>query len=84
MKVKMSPNIAIRTDKFPKAIDFYSGVFGFINRSNNPDLGDFDANPLNIFVIEDQELSGIVLELFVEDLESAREELVKNGCELIR
>jgi predicted enzyme related to lactoylglutathione lyase len=84
MKFKMSPNIAIRTDKYREALEFYSRVFGFQDRSVDPELGDFDASPLNMFVIEDQELNGVVMELFVEDLEKAREELVINGCEVIR
>ena len=84
MKFKMSPNIAVRTDRYQQALNFYSQVFGFNNRSQDPQLGDFDANPLNMFVIEDQELSGLVMELFVEDLEAARIELEKNGCEVLR
>lgn len=65
-------------------MDFYSRVFGFQNRSSDPDLGDFDASPLNMFLIKDQELCGVVLELFVDNLEKAREDLVINGCEVIR
>ncbi len=84
MKVKMSPNVAVRTDRYQEALDFYSNVFGFENRSQDPDLGDFDASPLRLFVIEDSELSGLVHELFVEDLETARDELVNAGCEVIR
>lgn len=84
MKIRMSPNIAVRTDKYQQALDFYSRVFGFQNRSQDPQLGDFDANPLNMFLIKDQELSGVVLELFVDDLEQAREELVNNGCTVLR
>lgn len=84
MKFKMSPNIAVRTDRYQEALDFYSDVFGFDNRSDDPDLGNFDAAPLNMFVIEDQELKGVIHELFVEDLEEARDELVKHGCEVIR
>jgi len=80
----MSPNIALRTDKFPEAIDFYSRVLGFTDRSNDPELGDFDAKPLNMFVIEDSEFGGVILELFVENLEKARDLLVKNGCDVVR
>jgi len=76
--------MAVRTDRYQKALDFYSKVLGFINRSDDPDLGDFDAAPLNMFVIQDSELEGLIHELFVEDLEKAREELVNNGCEVIR
>jgi predicted enzyme related to lactoylglutathione lyase len=84
MKVKMSPNIAVRTEQFADAVAFYSNVLGFPNRSDDPAIGDHDAKPLNLFVIEDHEVSGLVLELFVEDLESAREKLLANGCEVIR
>lgn len=84
MKYKMSPNVAVRTDRFEEALEFYSNVFGFNNRSDVPDLGDFDASPLRMFVIEDKELKGLIHELFVEDLEVAREELVKAGCKVLR
>ena len=84
MKIRMSPNTAVRADRLNEAIDFYSRVFGFQNRSTDPNLGDFDASPLNMFVIEDQELSGIILELYLEDLDTARKELIDNGCEVIR
>ena len=84
MKFRMSSNMAVRTEHFAEAVSFYSGVLGFANRSSDPDLGDHDAHPLNLFVIEDQEISGPVMELFVPDLEAAREELVAHGCEIIR
>ena len=80
----MSPNVAVRTNRFSAAVDFYSSILGFTNRSKDPALGDHDANPFNLFVIEDDDISGLVMELFVEDLESAREELLANGCEIVR
>jgi predicted enzyme related to lactoylglutathione lyase len=84
MKFKMSPNIAVRTDRFSDAVSFYSNVLGFANRSSDPALGDHDANPFNLFVIEDDQVSGPVMELFVEDLEEARKELLLHGCQVIR
>ena len=80
----MSNNVAVRTKHFSNAVDFYSTVLGFANRSEDPSLGDHDADPLNLFVIEDDEVSGPVMELFVDDLEKARDELLANGCEVIR
>ena len=56
----------------------------FANRSQDCSLGDHDANPLNLFVIEDAEVSGPVMELFVEDLEQARAHLVSKGCAVVR
>ena len=67
-----------------RCISFYSNVLGFENRSSNPDIADFDANPINLLVIEDDEISGPVMELFVSDLEQARKYLVENGCKVLR
>jgi hypothetical protein len=53
--------------RFSDAVDFCSSVLGFANRSNDPALGDHDAKPLNLFVIEDDEISGLVMELRVRN-----------------
>ena len=85
MKFRMSSNIAVRTQgQFTAALDFYSKVLGFQNRSDDPELGDLDANPINLFVLEDDEFRGPVMELFVEDLEEARKYLEENGCKILR
>ena len=84
MEFRMSPNIAVRTDRFNDAVRFYAEVIGFENRSQDSELADLDASPLNIFIIEDDEVRGPVLELFVDDLEAARQELVANGCKVLR
>ena len=85
MKFKMSPNIAVRTQgQFAQAVDFYTNVLGFENRSSDPELGDLDASPMRLFVLEDDEFRGPVMELFVDDLEEARKVLEANGCKVLR
>ena len=85
MKFRMSPNIAVRTqNQFSEALEFYTKVLGFKNRSDNPDLGDLDANPIKLFVLEDNEFRGPVMELFVDNLDEAREILEANGCKVLR
>lgn len=84
MIFKMSPNVAVRTERLSQAVEFYSKVLGFENRSDDPQLADLDADPLRLFVIEDQEFRGPVMELFVDDLEEARQTLVTNGCRVLR
>lgn len=84
MKYRMSPNVAVRTDRTKEAVAFYSELLGFTDRSSAPDLADLDASPLNLFIIEDQEFSGPVMELFVDDLEAARDELLAHGCQVLR
>jgi catechol 2,3-dioxygenase-like lactoylglutathione lyase family enzyme len=84
MHFRMSPNIAVRTARVAEAVDFYTTVLGFPNRSVDPDLADLDASPLNLFIIEDHEPRGPVMELFVDDLEAARDHLVAHGCRVLR
>ena len=85
MKFKMSPNIAVRTQgQFAQAVDFYTNVLGFRNRSTDPELGDLEADPINLLVLEDDEFRGPVMELFVDDLEEARKVLEANGCKVLR
>ena len=84
MEYRMSPNVAVRTTNPSKAVDFYSGVLGFPVRSHSSDVVDVAADPLNLFVIEDSEIQGPVLELFVDNLEQARDELVAEGCQVVR
>ena len=85
MKFKMSSNVAVRTQgQFAQAVDFYTNVLGFQNRSDDPELGDLDASPINLLVLEDDEFRGPVMELFVDDLEEARKVLEANGCKVLR
>jgi catechol 2,3-dioxygenase-like lactoylglutathione lyase family enzyme len=84
MTFRMSPNVAVRTRNFAEAVDFYTNVLGFQDRSDDPHLADLDASPLNLFVIGDPEIRGPVMELFVDDLEQARKTLVAKGCKVLR
>lgn len=84
MSFKMSPNIAVRAKDFAEAVDFYTNVLSFKNRSDTSDLADLDADPINIFIIEDDEIRGPVLELFVENLDETRKELVAKECKVLR
>lgn len=84
MKYQMSPNVAVRTEQFTEALRFYSEVLGFPNRSDDHALGDHDASPIRLFVLEDDEVRGPVMELFVDDLEAAKQDLLSNGCEIVR
>ena len=39
---------------------------------------------MTLFVIKDEIQSGPIMELFVDDLENAKEELLNNGCKIIK
>ena len=84
MKFIMSPNIAVRTQRFAEAVDFYTKVLGFENRSEDPELAVLDAKPLTFYVDADPENKGPIMELIVDDLESARDVLLAHGCKVLR
>lgn len=84
MKLKMSQNIAVRTADLPAAVRFYSEIIGFPVLSQNAEQTDLRAGPFNLFIIEDAAFLGPVMELYVDDLEQAKEMLLEHGCEVIR
>ena len=83
MNFEMSTNIAVQTTEPEKAIEFYTSVLGFNDRSAETDFGGLEANPFRIFVQNEKRISGPVLELFVDNLEVAKQHLVENGCTVI-
>ena len=83
MRFRMSPNIAVPSRRTDEAARFYSEVLGFPRREGPGGIDEIGADPITIFVTDD-ELPGPVLELFVDDLEAAREALVAAGCEVVR
>ena len=84
MKFEMSTNIAVQTTAPEKAIAFYTKVLGFANRIHEPEFEGIDANPIRMFVQKDTNLSGVVMELMVDNLEEAKKILEENGCKIIR
>ena len=84
MKFRMSPNVSIRTNQFAEAVRFYSQVIGFDIRTESDATADLDASPLSLFIDDDRELQGPVMELFVDDLEQAKQVLVAQGCRVLR
>lgn len=80
----MSTNIAVQTTEPDKAIEFYTEILGFRNRTEEPDFAGIDADPLRMFVQKDDQTSGLVMELFVDDLDEAKKILTDNGCKIIR
>jgi catechol 2,3-dioxygenase-like lactoylglutathione lyase family enzyme len=79
MHYRISSNIAVRTDHLFDAIPFYTQVLGFENRSADEEVPDLDASPIRLFVIEDHEITGPVMELIAEDLKKADQELIAQG-----
>ena len=84
MKFKMSPNVAIPTKEIHKATEFYTKVLNFSKQSVDQGMVEIHADPIRFFITDDPLITGPVMELFVEDLDSARDYLLSHGCEIIR
>ena len=84
MKIKMSSNIAIWTERRQDALDFYTRVLGFPQREDSSEFSNIDADPFTFFIGEDDEIRGPVMELFIDNLEAAKAHLVANGCKILR
>jgi catechol 2,3-dioxygenase-like lactoylglutathione lyase family enzyme len=80
----MSPNVAVPTASTGEAARFYSEVLGFPRREGPGGVDEFGADPITFFITDDSELRGPVLELFVDDVEAARDALVAHGCQVVR
>lgn len=84
MKFRMSPNVSVRTDQLSDALHFYNQVLGFGIRTQDDTHADLETSPITLFIDDDREIRGPVMELFVDDLEAAKQVLLANGCKVLR
>ena len=86
MLAKMSRNIAIRTSNTESAIRFYRDVLGMKFVRDHDDGTELDAGQATFFIM-DQIDSGppvAVHEFFVPNVEEAREQLLAQGCTVVK
>ncbi|MFC5602471.1 VOC family protein [Sporosarcina koreensis] len=81
MKYIISENIGFQVQNVEEAKLFYENVFGFKQpeKSFVNEVG-FRTDNNNIFLFEGDTNLGPVMEVFVEELEKAKQHLVENGC----
>ena len=84
MTYTMSPNIAVYAKDIKQARDFYVETLGFEEIPTSERWIHLKSGPNELFLMTSSAFSGAVHELFVDDLERARTELVSKGCEIIR
>ncbi len=84
MTYEMSPNIAIYVDNMDKARAFYIQTLGFEEVPSVERWVELRSGPNCLFLMESSSETGAVHELFVDDLEATRTELLAQGCEIVR
>jgi len=80
---KLSPNVAVQTPDIDSARAFYSEVLKLHVKNDTGKEIEFKSGN-SCFYIMKSKTNNIVLEFFVNDLESAKIHLVNNGCKIIK
>lgn len=80
--MKPTKNIALQTKQAGKALDFYQRVLGLEMQSGSKDT--VSLGPMNLIIDQAEDYQGPVFELAVDDLEETKEQLLKEGCEIVR
>jgi catechol 2,3-dioxygenase-like lactoylglutathione lyase family enzyme len=83
MPYKVSRCIAFQIPNRQKAIDFYTEVLGLKLKNEQGDMPEIDTGHIRLFLDEGEPMPPI-MELIVPNIEAARQELMENGCEVIR
>jgi catechol 2,3-dioxygenase-like lactoylglutathione lyase family enzyme len=76
-------DILIQAPDPKKAAAFYVKTLGFTVTDESPTLISMHGEQINLFIERGSPL-GPVLEVFVENLERAKAQLLKNGCEVVK
>ena len=87
MPFKLSRCICLATDQHDRAISFYRDLIGLETIQEKAGSVEFKAEPYRFYVDHADAHGGghgMVFELIVPDLETARKELTEAGCEVIR
>lgn len=85
MKYKMSKNIGFQLENIEKAQHFYQNVLGLQQPGTSEvEEVEFQTGHNSIFLIPGKENLGPVMEVYVNDLDEAKQHLMENGCEIVR
>ncbi|MFQ6008502.1 MAG: VOC family protein [Candidatus Zixiibacteriota bacterium] len=83
MPFKFSRCICLQTPDQEKAVEFYRKVFGLEIAALEGNGVEFKADPCRLFIDKGERL-GPIMEFLVPNVEAAKEELLKEGCEIVR
>lgn len=81
MKFEATKYIAIQVNHYEEALDFYKNVMNMEIKKTSKHEAEFKSGELTIF-IEDNPKNEVLLEFRVEDIEMAKQDLMRAGCEI--
>jgi len=83
MKFELSNNIALQHPDWKNSEFFYKETLGLDTTIEKGHLH-IRSGDVNLYIMENDELRGMVMEFNVNDVEEARIYLEKNGCTVIK
>lgn len=83
MKFELSNHIALQHPDWKESQSFYKDILGLNTYMKDNHLH-IKSGDHNLYIMENDDLRGTVLEFNVEDVEQAKEHLLSNGCEVVK
>jgi len=83
MKFELSNNIALQHPDWKNSEFFYKEILGLDTTMEKSHLH-IQSGGVNLYIMENNELRGTVMEFNVDDVEEAKSYLEKNGCTVIK
>jgi catechol 2,3-dioxygenase-like lactoylglutathione lyase family enzyme len=77
-------DILIQAEDPMKAADFYVKELGFEITEKTPNMISLHGKHINMFIEKGPSLGGGVLEVTVENVEKAKANLTKKGCQIVK
>ena len=84
MNFKLTNCVALQTHDPEKARSFYTEVMGMSFDQKEDEHPYAKCGQLNLFVGKEVNYTGPVLDFVVDNVDEAKEHLLKNGCEVLK
>ncbi len=82
-RYKSSSCVCYQVPDRKRAVEFYSQIFGYPVVEVTEQNTELNASPIRLFIDQGPQL-GPIMEIVVDDLETARIELLAHGCTEVR
>lgn len=83
MKFEMSNQIALQHPDWKESKTYYEEVMGLDAKMEKDHLH-IQSGEMNLYIMDNRKLRGIVTEFNVDDVEAARKYLENNGCTVLK
>ncbi len=84
MKFTLNSDIAIHVTDLRKSVEFYRDILGFEYIEGDDEFVRFRKGDIDFYINKADAVIPPILSFSVEDINAAKEHLVKSGCKIIK